>query len=107
MTALQPGYADTCRNWFPIQNDETWKILRFNLYPDGGVARLRVFGHVKSTNLDGKLDLIAFENGGEVVAYSDAHFGHPRNLLKPGRGLSMADGWETARRLDRPPILKG
>ncbi|CAL4233611.1 unnamed protein product, partial [Meganyctiphanes norvegica] len=51
------------------------------------------------------IDLASVENGCQCVAYSDAHYGHPRNLLNPGRGVNMGDGWETARRLDRPPIL--
>lgn len=44
------------------------------------------------------IDLVALENGGRVIAYSDAHFGHPRNLINPGRGINMGDGWETKRR---------
>lgn len=44
------------------------------------------------------LDLLALENGGRVIAYSDAHFGHPRNLINPNRGINMGDGWETKRR---------
>ena len=45
-------------------------------------------------------------NGGVCQGLSDAHYGHPRNLIKPNRGINMGDGWETARRKDRPPILK-
>ncbi len=44
------------------------------------------------------LDLLALENGGRVIAYSDAHFGHPSNLINPNRGINMGDGWETKRR---------
>ena len=47
------------------------------------------------------------KNGGVCVAYSDAHYGHPRNMIAPDRGANMGDGWETARRLDRPAILEG
>lgn len=39
------------------------------------------------------------------TAYSNAHYGHPRNMIKPGQGVNMGDGWETARRLDRPEVL--
>lgn len=53
------------------------------------------------------VDLAAAVAGGSCVAYSDAHYGHPRNLISPGRGVNMGDGWETARRLDRPPVLIG
>ncbi|XP_006812168.2 allantoicase-like [Saccoglossus kowalevskii] len=45
-------------------------------------------------------------NGGVSLGYSDVHFGHARNLIREGRSSSMADGWETARRLDRPSILE-
>ena len=52
------------------------------------------------------VDLVAMENGGVCQGLSDAHYGHPRNLIKRGRGINMGDGWETARRKDRPPVLK-
>ncbi|KAA8735405.1 allantoicase [Acinetobacter qingfengensis] len=74
--------------------------LRLNIYPDGGIARLRVYGQVVLEKFDPTqtLDLAALKNGGRIVAYSDAHFGHPTNLLNPGRGINMGDGWETKRR---------
>ncbi|KAK1874725.1 Allantoicase [Dissostichus eleginoides] len=52
------------------------------------------------------VDLLALTNGGVCLGYSDAHFGHPRNMIGLGRGVNMADGWETARRLDRPKHLE-
>jgi allantoicase len=75
--------------------------LRFNIYPDGGVARLRVHGipfvdWAQAGDLP--LDLAAALNGGRALACSDQHYGHMGNLLNPGRGLNMGDGWETARR---------
>jgi allantoicase len=80
------------------------------------VARLRAFGvlvapppeKLLSYDIDGKklVDLVAMENGGVCMGLSDAHYGHPRNLIKKGRGINMGDGWETARRMDRPAILK-
>lgn len=85
---------------FPIANDQVYSHIRLNIYPDGGIARLRVYGEVQIqvTDKSQTLDLLALENGGRVIAYSDAHFGHPRNLINPGRGINMGDGWETARR---------
>ena len=78
------------------------------MYPDGGIARLRVFGSVQpvwsASDKSQALDLAAVENGGVAVSWSDNHFGHPRNMLGPGRGVGMFDGWETARRRDRPPV---
>ena len=91
-------------------------IFRLNIYPDGGVARLKVFGvmvcpspeRLLRYDIGGKslIDLVAMDNGGVCEGLSDAHYGHPRNLIKKNRGFNMADGWETARRQDRPPILK-
>src|SRR5947208_15004042 len=46
----------------------------------------------------GLVDLASVEHGGLVVATSDEFFGHRHNLIMPGRGLDMSDGWETKRR---------
>jgi|TARA_Y100001001_G_scaffold40320_1_gene35034 allantoicase len=85
-----------------LTSDQVWTHLRLHLYPDGGVARLRVYGtpHCDWSNLDSSqtINLIALENGGNQVAWSDAHYGEPRKLLRPGRGTDMGDGWETRRR---------
>lgn len=75
--------------------------LRLNIFPDGGVARLRVYGVVAVdwSKLRGKLvDLAAVENGGRALAASDEHFGRMGNLLFRGRAVNMGDGWETRRR---------
>ena len=79
--------------------------LRFNIYPDGGVARLRVHGDVMpDCPLDGLapvapqlVDLAAAEHGALVVACNDMFFGSRHNLIMPGRGVNMGDGWETKR----------
>jgi allantoicase len=97
-----PLAGDT-QNPFPIQNDERFTHLRFMIYPDGGVARLRVYGEVlpdwtRLKRLGGDIDLAAVENGGLVVACSDMFFGHRHNLIMPGRAVNMSDGWETKRR---------
>ncbi|WP_130803920.1 allantoicase [Acinetobacter ihumii] len=85
---------------FDIENENVFTHIRLNIFPDGGVARLRIYGEVQiqATNTNETLDLLALQNGGRVIAYSDAHFGHPRNLINPGRGINMGDGWETKRR---------
>lgn len=79
-----------------------WRWLRLHIYPDGGVARLRVYGTVdkdwSSVAPDAVLDLAALENGGAAIAWNDAHYGSPANMLAPGRARVMSDGWETARR---------
>jgi allantoicase len=81
------------------------RLLRLHIDPDGGVARLRVYGearpdwsHRSEEAGDGPLDLVAAERGGSVVAFSDEHFGAAAKLLLPGRGTDMGDGWETRRR---------
>ena len=85
---------------FHVESEQVFTHIRLNIFPDGGVARLRIYGEVQSQIKDSgqTLDLLALENGGRVIAYSDAHFGHPRNLINPGRGVNMGDGWETKRR---------
>lgn len=85
---------------FDTSSDQVFTHIRLNIFPDGGIARLRVYGEVQIQLKDSDqiLDLLALENGGRVIAYSDAHYGHPRNLINPGRGVNMGDGWETKRR---------
>ncbi len=78
------------------------RSLRLSIYPDGGIARLRVYGRViNTTNPTEEIDLVALVNGGRVIEVSDSHFGEPNNMLMPGRGINMGDGWET-RRLREP-----
>lgn len=76
--------------------------LKLTIFPDGGVARLRVLGEVVADQellAPGELlDLAAVEHGGFVVACSDMHYGHRQNLIMPGRSTHMGDGWETKRR---------
>lgn len=74
--------------------------VRLNIYPDGGVARLRVFGEIRPdfAGGDGVIDLVAVENGGRALACSDEHYGSMHNLNLAGHGINMGDGWETARR---------
>jgi allantoicase len=76
--------------------------VRLNIFPDGGVARLRVFGRPSpatvSAGTDGLIDLLAMVHGGRAVAWNDAHFGACSNMLLPGRGIDMGEGWETRRR---------
>ncbi|XP_077912044.1 putative inactive allantoicase isoform X3 [Halichoerus grypus] len=85
-------------------------IQAANLEEDGGIARLRVYGTGQKdwTATDPKepFDLVAIAHGGACVGFSNAHFGHPNNMIGVGKARSVADGWETARRLDRPPVLE-
>jgi allantoicase len=86
-----------------VETGERFTHLRFKIYPDGGVARLRVFGEVvpdweRLKRIGGDIDLAAVEHGGLVLSCSDMFFGHRHNLIMPGRAVNMSDGWETKRR---------
>ena len=87
------------KNMFTITNPQRFTHLRLNIFPDGGVARLRVHGTVlPDWNRFGEVDLAAAECGGVILDSSDRHYGHPQNLIMPGRAVDMSDGWETRRR---------
>jgi allantoicase len=91
-------------NRFAINHEERFTHLRFKIFPDGGVARLRVYGEVVpdwqrlARQSASEIDLAAVEHGGLVLACSDMFFGHRHNLIMPGRAANMSDGWETKRR---------
>lgn len=91
------GNAD---NYHAIHADTVVTHLRFDIFPDGGVARLRIYGEVRAdfSKLPGQIDLFALEHGGRSLACSDEHYGSMHNLNVAGRGINMGDGWETARR---------
>jgi len=98
--AALTGNAD---NFFAIDNDRSWTHVRLNIFPDGGVARLRVFGEVavdwRQVAPRGRaVDLASIRHGGLVLGASDMHFGARDNLIMPGRAKNMGDGWETRRR---------
>ena len=91
------------QNPFTVTYAQRVTHLRLKIYPDGGVARLRVYGVVVPDwaalrRRRSELDLAAVEHGGTVVAASDMFFGHRHNLIMPGRAQDMSDGWETKRR---------
>jgi allantoicase len=90
------------RAYFPIEHDEPATHVRLNIFPDGGVARLRVWGRVakdwSSVDPEKPIDLLAMENGGRGIIANDEHYGRIENLTAPGRGVNMGDGWETRRR---------
>lgn len=89
-------------NLFPVAVAPRASHLRLRIFPDGGVARLRVFGEVvpdwRRLRLRGEVDLAAAEHGGFVVTCSDMFFGHRQQLIMPGDARSMGEGWETRRR---------
>ena len=84
----------------PVDSQSVWTHLRLNIFPDGGIARLRIYGEIRPELVAkaGTVDLFALENGGRAIACSDEHYGSMHNLNVAGRGINMGDGWETARR---------
>ena len=90
-------------NNFEINFPNRVTHLRLKIYPDGGVARLRVFGEVLPNwdalkRRNSEIDLAAAEHGGTVLTASDMFFGNKHNLIMPGRAQDMSDGWESKRR---------
>ncbi len=92
-------------NRFRVVDSHRFSHLRLNIFPDGGVARFRVYGHslpdwMGPERLAMPLDLAAMENGGYVHSCSDMFFGDRQNLIRPGPSRQMNEGWETRRRRD-------
>jgi allantoicase len=89
-------------HYHAVQIPQPVTHVRLSIYPDGGVARLRIYGQVERdwTEVSAKelVDLAAAENGAYVIAANNEHFGPARTMLLPGRGVNMGDGWETRRR---------
>jgi allantoicase len=89
-------------HFIPVSNNRIVTHLRLNIFPDGGIARLRVYGEIRPDKAridgNGEIDLLALEHGGRALACSDEHYGSMHNLNVAGRGINMGDGWETARR---------
>ncbi|KAM0746786.1 Allantoicase [Meredithblackwellia eburnea MCA 4105] len=76
--------------------------VKLTMHPDGGIGRFRAYGHVilpeaTPETLSAPLDLAYVLNGARAIAQSDQHFGKGANLILPGRGKDMGDGWETKR----------
>jgi allantoicase len=95
----QRAQADTA-NAYAVADRRRWTHIRLSIYPDGGVARLRVHGEVLADPrfLTGTVDLAALENGGRIVACSDEAYSSAGHLILPGLARTMAEGWENARR---------
>ncbi|HRI23198.1 MAG TPA: allantoicase [Ferruginibacter sp.] len=89
------------QNFYTSNSDEAFTHIRLHIYPDGGVARLRVYGEVvknwAAVSADEVVDLAAAINGGKAIACNDMFFSAMGNLIMPGRGVNMGDGWETKR----------
>jgi len=123
-TPLKPGYHETRWHFIELDADSMgtggrgWTHVRLDSFPDGGIARIRIFGEVIKPELsrairsaDWKqpsepIDLAAAANGGVPIACSNKHYGTPANLIAPGRAFDMGEGWETARNPNRPSVFE-
>lgn len=97
MSHLDPG----SENFFESNINDLFTHIRLHIYPDGGVARLRVYGEVfknwDAIAPDEEIDLASALNGAKAIACNDMFFSSMGNLILPGRGINMGDGWETKR----------
>ena len=85
---------------FKIKNKSIFTHVKLNIYPDGGIARLRIYGEVemKKVNFGNKIiNLSSMLNGASIIGCNNEHFGKAENILAPGKGKNMGDGWETRR----------
>lgn len=94
-----PLKGDTA-NGFDVDSPRHWTHLRLSIYPDGGVARFRALGEAVPDPrlMAGTVDLAAMQHGGTIVSTSNMFYSSPHNLIRPGDALTIAEGWETARR---------
>ncbi len=94
---LNPG----SQNFYPTKSESSWTHLKLHIYPDGGVARFRVYGEVSkdwsTVSKDTIIDLASARLGGKAILCNDMFFSAMGNLIMPGRGVNMGDGWETKR----------
>lgn len=107
-SAVEPG----SRNPLAVSADSKFTHVRLNIHPDGGVARLRVYGEPRpdwsALERNGSpIDLASARHGGLIVSCSDEFFCPPTNLLLPCPPQHMGDGWETRRRRGPSPAELG
>ena len=89
---------------FKTSSKSVFTHIKLNIFPDGGVARLRLYGSIsKENNNFGKktINLASLLDGASVIACNNEHFGKAENILAPGKAKNMGDGWETRRRRDK------
>jgi allantoicase len=89
------------QNFYTCTELSTFSHLRLHIFPDGGVARFRAYGKVikdwSAVAANDIVDLAAAINGAQAIACNDMFFSAMSNLIMPGRGVNMGDGWETKR----------
>ncbi len=89
------------QNFYASSSNNVFTHIRLHIFPDGGVARLRVYGQVfknwENVSPEESIDLAAALNGAQALSCNDMFFSDKANLLMPNRGANMGDGWETKR----------
>ena len=92
--------CQSSHHYFNINNKKIFTHIKFNIFPDGGVARLRLYGTIAKSNKlkNKKINLASLLDGASVIACNNEHFGKAENILAPGKAKNMGDGWETRRR---------
>ncbi|KAH3699563.1 allantoicase-like [Dreissena polymorpha] len=110
VTALQPGYRTLCHNYLKCSSRKRYTHVRLNIYPDGGIARLRIYGeampdwsHISERTM---IDLLSAVNGGVCLGYSRTSEGWPRNLILQGLGEGQTDGWKVIPLATRPSVVQ-
>ena len=88
---------------FNVKSKSIYSHVKLNIFPDGGIARIRLYGSISINNKlsNKKINLTSILNGASVVACNNEHFGKTENILAPGKAKNMGDGWETRRRRDK------
>ena len=96
-SALEPG----SQHLFEVDHNQIYSHVRLHIYPDGGVARLRVYGEVykdwSAIGSDEMTDLALITHGGKALSCNDMFFSSMDNINMPYPGKDMGDGWETKR----------
>ncbi len=85
---------------FASKNRSIFNYIRLNIFPDGGVARIRLYGKInmEKINLNKKnINLTSVLNGASIIGCNNEHFGRAENIIAPGKAKNMGDGWETRR----------
>ena len=95
---LKPNYL----HFFNTKTKNVFTHVRLRIYPDGGIARLRLYGKIATGKIifpeDKIIELSSILNGSSIIHANNEHFGKAENILAPGRAFNMHDGWETRRR---------
>ncbi|XP_067210556.1 probable inactive allantoicase [Linepithema humile] len=97
---VSPGYPSICKKFFDVLPQNTATHLRLNIFPDGGIARLRAYGKVAPiiTPINKSINLISSLYSSHCTLFSDSSIGHPNNIIQPNEATSIIDGWDTVKK---------